>query len=124
MLDTPKELVDEADANVISIGNFDSKDQMTPALLEILKDEDKHILRTEKYFYSFINEVMETYNVGKSYLRIHLLGLTNDPDFVKTLLEEIDQYEKEATEIIFKNLEKYDVPNKLMLIHQNNLRNK
>ncbi|CAI2371008.1 unnamed protein product [Moneuplotes crassus] len=114
LLNTLNEFEDNEDKNVISIGNFESKDQMTPALLEILKDEDKHILRAEKCFYSFINEVMQEFDIP----------LTNDPDFVKCLLEDIDLYEKEATEIIFKNLEKYHVPNKLMMIHQNNLRNK
>ena len=65
-------------------------------------------------FYNFINDVIEETDIA----------LTNDPDFVKSLIKDIDLYEKEATNILLENLIKYEVPNKLMTIHQSKLNNK
>jgi len=69
---------------------------MTPALLDILTDADKDILRTEKVFYNYVNSIMQEFNIP----------LTNDPDLVSAIVKEVDLYESRACNCILDTLEK------------------
>lgn len=79
-----------------------------------MSEFDKEILKTEKTIYNFVNNIKNETGIP----------FTNDQEFCNTLQKKITDYEKNAAEIILKNLEKHELPSKLMRMNQFKLKNK
>lgn len=81
---------------------------MTPTLIDILMEEDKGILKTEKVFYNYINNIVTEVNIP----------LTNDQAFVASISKKVDAYEAKTSETILESLEKSEIPAILLTMNQ------